>query len=130
MTQVPTGTTEVKISARQARRQAIEAIIKEAASGKNLARTTMVFIEQLVAGARMEGGLFHLTDEQMETREYAVFDTIFPHGKSAAPGSAGAAVERSVLLLDEGEYALLHNSTVDDATQRCDCTTSIEVSKV
>ncbi len=109
---------------------AVAKIMKETGCGERKAVRCVLFVGKMVdkarKGARMgTPGTHHLTDRQMARVGYGMMDLIMPHGKTAVPGSAHAAIESH--LLGPNEYALVH----DNPTGRPDdCVVKLSVRAV
>jgi hypothetical protein len=104
---------------------ALRRIRKETGCSRSEAKRALNWINQFVILSRNEGyGTIYPTDEQMDTREYQIFDQIMAHGKSAIPDSAHAAVEDYLLDRSAEEVSILHDQRDEEDSPRY-CTVQV-----
>lgn len=110
------------------RQDAIMKIVQESGVSTGEAARTLVWVNKLAKKARhpkqLTDGLYHLTDDELGSREYRVFDSVVSHGLISKPDSAHAAIERFVLKDDE--FGLMHDQVGE---QKKYCTVSITVER-
>lgn len=85
-------------------------LFDETGCTERVARGTVSWVGELVERARQGGcdSVVFPTDAEMATTAYRIFDRIAPHGCTATPGSAHAAVEAAVLDPARDETGLVH----------------------
>jgi hypothetical protein len=111
------------------RRVAIDAIVRETHCSRDLASSTLRWIEDLVVEARKSGQpRQYPSSAQMHSEQYGVFEQVMPHGTIAAPGSAHAAIEAAVLDPSRDEFGLRHENRDDATAARTYCHVTVEMS--
>ena len=94
------------------------------------AAATLDWVQGIVNRIREYGSgyrTYHPNDRDMATRQYDIFDTVIPHGKTSAEGSAHQAIEQAGLDPSLGELSLLHDDTGTVRRRNCTVTISTQV---
>jgi hypothetical protein len=92
---------------------ALAKIMDETGRPRHEAVAGLQFITEMVQQARTGTrcgtvGTHHLTYDEMNMLGYEVMDEVMPHGETALPDSAHAAIEMAVLGADE--FRLVHDN--------------------
>ena len=127
-TETASASVEAQASTPSPEQVALASIIAEAGCTPAEARTTLAMIRQAVTNIRCGGYYpYHMPHDVLAGRTYEIFDAVMPHGVSAQPDSAHAAIEACVLDLTLGEISLMHD--VATLGERTYCTVSVYISR-
>lgn len=92
------------------RDHAMDLICQETQCLRSAAGNSIDWIAKIVQEARrLDYAPVILTQKQLKSRYYKIFDKVMPHGKSSQPGSAHEAIEAVVLDSNLKEFSLIHN---------------------